>query len=185
MDKEKMSKSVGNIILVNDILKNFTGEAVRLAMLTSHYKQPLNWNENLLVQANKNLENLYNIVGDEKSFNNVEPPKKFFNSLLNDLNTPQALKELYELSKDKNSKDQLKSAANYLGILQLTKTEWINQKKKIKNLDEKKIEKLISDRNKARKEKNFQKADKIRNELALDDIILEDFPSGTKWRISN
>ena len=164
-------------------LDNF--EVVRLAMLSAHYKQPLNWNENLLVQANKNLENLYNIIGDEKNFNNIEPPKKFFDALLNDLNTPEALKELFELAKDKNSKDQLKSAANYLGILQLTKTEWINQKKKIKKLDEKKIEKLISDRNKARKEKKFSEADKIRNELALDGIILEDSPSGTKWRINS
>ena len=106
-------------------------------------------------------------------------------TLLNDLNTPEALKELYELSKDKNNKDQLKSAANYLGILQLTKTEWINQKKKIKNIDEKKIDKLIHDRDKARKEKKFDEADKIRNELALDGIILEDSPTGTKWRISN
>ena len=180
-----MSKSVGNIVLINDILKKHTGEVVRLAMLSAHYKQPLNWNENLLIQANKNLENLYNVIGDEKNFNNVEPPKKFFDALLNDLNTPEALKVLFELSKDKNAKDQLKSAANYLGILQLTKTEWINQKKKIKNLDERKIEKLISDRNKARKEKKFPEADKIRNKLALDGIILEDSPSGTKWRIGN
>ena len=185
MDKEKMSKSVGNIILINDILKNYTGEAIRLAMLTTHYKQPLDWKENILKQANKNLESLYDIVGDEKNFKNVKQPKKFFDALLNDLNTPEALKELYKISKDKNAKDQLKSAANYLGILQLTKTEWINQKKKIKNLDEKKIDKLISDRNKARKEKKFPEADKIRNELALDGIILEDSPTGTKWRIGN
>jgi len=131
------------------------------------------------------LENLYNVIEDEKNFKNIAPPKKFFDALLNDLNTPKALKELYELSKDKRAKDQLKSAANYLGILQLTKTEWINQKKKIKNLDEKKIDKLISDRNKARKEKNFPDADKIRNKLALDGIILEDSPTGTKWRINN
>ena len=72
-----------------------------------------------------------------------------------------------------------------MGILQLTKTEWINQRKKIKNIDQKKIQKLINDRNKARKEKNFNEADKIRNELALNDIILEDSPSGTKWRINN
>ena len=185
MDKEKMSKSVGNIILVNDILKNYTGEAIRLAMLTTHYKQPLDWNENILIQANKNLENFYDVIGDKKNFESIEPPKKFFDALLNDLNTPEALKELYELSKNKNTKDQLKSAANYLGILQLTKTEWINQRKKIKNLDQKKIEKLISNRNKARKEKNFVEADKIRDTLTLDNIILEDSPSGTKWRINN
>ena len=185
MDKEKMSKSVGNIILVNDILKNYTGEAIRLAMLTTHYKQPLDWNENILIQANKNLENFYDVIGDKKNFESIEPPKKFFDALLNDLNTPEALKELYELSKNKNTKDQLKSAANYLGILQLTKTEWINQRKKIKNLDQKKIEKLINNRNKARKEKNFVEADKIRDKLTLDNIILEDSPSGTKWRINN
>ena len=185
MNKEKMSKSVGNIILVNDILKNYTGEAIRLAMLTTHYKQPLNWNENILIQANKNLENFYDVIGDKKNFESIEPPKKFFEALLNNLNTPEALKELYELSKNKNTKDQLKSAANYLGILQLTKTEWINQRKKIKNLDQKKIEKLIDNRNKARKEKNFVEADKIRDKLTLDNIILEDSPSGTKWRINN
>ena len=185
MDKEKMSKSEGNIVLIDDILKKHTGEVIRLAILSAHYKQPLNWNENLLVQANKNLENLYNVIGDEKNFKSVAPPKKFLDALLNDLNTPEALKELYKLSKGKNAKDQLKSAANYLGILQLTKTKWIDQKKKIKNLDEKKIEKLISVRNKARKEKKFPEADKIRNELALDGIILEDSPSETKWRIGN
>ena len=74
----------------------------------------------------------------------------------------------------KNEINQLKSAANYLGILQLTKSAWINQRKKIKNLDQKKIEKLIIDRDKARKEKNFEEADKIRNKLAIDNIILED-----------
>ena len=185
MDKQKMSKSLGNIILVNDILKNFTGETIRLAMLSAHYKQPLNWNESLLVQANKNLENLYDVVGDEKNFNNVEPPKKFFDALLNNLNTPEALKELYKLSKNKNAKDQLKSAANYLGILQLTKTGWMDQRKKIKNIDQKKIDKLINDRDIARKEKKFLEADKIRNKLALNGIILEDSPSGTKWRINN
>ena len=63
-----MSKSVGNIILINDILKKHTGEVVRLAMLSAHYKQPLNWNENLLVQANKNLENLYETCILEKKF---------------------------------------------------------------------------------------------------------------------
>ena len=108
----------------------------------------------------------------------------FLNALLNDLNTPEALKELFNMSK-KNEINQLKSAANYLGILQLTKSEWINQRKKIKNLDQKKIEKLIIDRDKARKEKNFEEADKIRNKLAIDNIILEDSPSGTKWRINN
>ena len=92
---------------------------------------------------------------------------------------------MYELSKNKNAKDQLKSAANYLGILQLTKTEWLNQRKKIKNIDQKKIEKLINERNKARIEKKFDIADKIRNELLLDGIILEDSPNKTKWRISN
>jgi len=153
-------------------------------MLTTHYKQPLNWNENILIQANKNLENLYNIIEDEKNFEKIDPPKKFLNALLNDLNTPEALKELFNMSK-KNEINQLKSAANYLGILQLTKSEWINQRKKIKNLDQKKIEKLIIDRDKARKEKNFEEADKIRNKLAIDNIILEDSPSGTKWRINN
>ena len=184
MDKEKMSKSIGNIVLINDILKKHTGEVIRFAMLSAHYKQPLNWNENLLIQANKNLENLYNIIGDEINIKNITPPKKFFDALLNDLNTPEAIKELFKLAKE-NSKDQLKSGANYLGILQLTKTEWINQKKKIKNLDEKKIEKLINDRNKARKEKNFAEADKIRDKLIADGIILEDSPAGTKWRIIN
>ena len=180
-----MYESVGNIVLINDILKNYTGEAIRLAMLTTHYKQPLDWNENILIQANKNLESLYDIIGDEKSFKNAKPPKKFFEALLNDLNTPEALKELFELSKNRNLKDQLKSAANYLGILQLTKTEWMNQRKKLKNIDQKKIEKLIFNRNQARKEKKFADADKIRNELALDGIILEDSPKGTKWRIDN
>ena len=184
MDKEKMSKSIGNIILINDILKNYTGETIRLAMLTTHYKQPLDWNENILVQANKNLENLYEIIGNEKKFEGVEPPKKFFDALLNDLNTPEALKELFNISKKKDI-NQLKSAANYLGILQLTKNEWMDQRKKIKNLDTNKIEKLIIDRDKARKEKNFVEADKIRSKLAIDNIILEDTPKGTKWRIIN
>ena len=138
MDKEKMSKSVGNIILINDILKNYTGETIRLAMLTTHYKQPLDWSENILIQANKNLENFYDVIGDKKNFESIEPPKKFFGALLNDLNTPEALKELYKLSKNKNAKDQLKSAANYLGILQLTKTGMDKSKKKNKKYRSKK-----------------------------------------------
>ena len=79
----------------------------------------------------------------------------------------------------------MKAAANFLGILQFTKTEWMNERKKIKKIDQNKINQLIKERNKARNEKNFSLADKIRNDLASEGIILEDSPNGTKWRINN
>ena len=184
MAKEKMSKSTGNIILIDNLLKDYTGESIRLAMISAHYKQPLEWNNNLLNQANKNLENLYKIVGNKKNFNNVSPPKKFMNALSNDLNTPEALKEIYSMAK-KKQKDELKSAANVLGILQYTESEWTEQRKKIKNIDQKKIEEMIKQRDKARKERDFIKSDEIRNKIEKQNIVLEDSPEGTFWRIKN
>ena len=180
-----MSKSAGNIILIDDLLKDYTGESVRLAMISTHYKQPLEWSDKILKQANKNLENLYEIIGDEKNFNNVPPEKKFMDALFNDLNTPEALKEIYQIAKNKDQKNELKASANFLGILQYTQSEWMEQRKKIKNINQKKIEEMIKKRDKARKERDFVKSDKIRNELALQNIILEDTPKGTFWRIRN
>jgi len=185
MAKKKMSKSAGNIILIDNLLKDYTGESIRLAMISTHYKQPLEWSDKILKQANKNLENLYEIIGDEKNFNNVPPEKKFMGALFNDLNTPEALKEIYQIAKNKDQKNELKACANLLGILQYTQSEWMEQRKKIKNINQKKIEEMIKKRDKARKERDFVKSDKIRNELALQNIILEDTPKGTFWRIRN
>ena len=185
MAKKKMSKSAGNIILIDNLLKDYTGESVRLAMISTHYKQPLEWSDKILKQANKNLENLYKIIGDEKNFNNVPPKKKFMDALFNDLNTPEAIKEIYQIAKNKDQKNELKACANLLGILQYTQSEWMEQRKKIKNINQKKIEEMIKKRDKARKERDFVKSDKIRNELALQNIILEDTPKGTFWRIRN
>ena len=106
-------------------------------------------------------------------------------ALFNDLNTPEALKEIYQIAKNKDQKNELKASANLLGILQYTQSEWMEQRKKIKNINQKKIEEMIKKRDKARKKRDFVKSDKIRNELALQNIILEDNPKGTFWRIRN
>ena len=171
MASEKMSKSVGNIITPADLLGDGRrGEAIRLALLSAHYRQPLPWSETLLVQAKSTLDGLYR-KGADASPGAVDDG--VLEALEDDLNTPLALSRLSAIA----DPSILRSSAQLLGLLSLSAEGWFQA-----DADSASIEARIAERSQAKKAREFERADTIRAELLSEGIILEDGPKGTTWR---
>ena len=192
---EKMSKSLGNIILVRDLSNNYHGEVIRLALMSSHYRQGLDWNEKVIHQAKKLLDKLYTILFDLKSEDLVEiKDREWVKPLMDDLNTPgfianvNSLIKTYASSPDENKailKSKLILLGNLMGILQVDPESWFEKDNSTINLDEKEIEALISKRNEAKINKDYEKADAIRDDLMKKGIEIMDSSSGTTWKIKS
>jgi cysteinyl-tRNA synthetase len=185
---EKMSKSLGNFFTVRDLLKNHHGETIRLAMLLTHYRQPLDWSDDILLQSKQILDRLYGAVRDVNLDINVDCDELVLKALLNDLNTPLAIAHLQQLASDvranKDSKlaGRLIKSAKLLGLLQQSPEDWFQTTDK-SLLSKSEIEDLIEKRRIARLEKRFQEGDAIRQKLLDQGIILEDDAQGTTWRV--
>ena len=190
IDGEKMSKSLGNIILVNELTESYHGEVIRLALLSSHYRQGLDWNEKIIHQASILLDKLYEIKfllnGENTEYSsetNLEP----IAYLADDLNTPGLIAELHKLVKDFNTANSNKSEikihlnliSQALGILQ------DDSYKKISEELESKIHALILKRKVAKDSKDYELADKIRNELLDLGVEIKDTISGTDWNLKS
>tara|TARA_X000000950_G_scaffold278970_1_gene370774 strand:- start:262 stop:1650 length:1389 start_codon:yes stop_codon:yes gene_type:complete len=195
IEGEKMSKSIGNIRLVHELNKKYKGEVLRLTLLSAHYKQPLNWNEEIIEQNSKMLDRLYRVVMDlsDIKFEQGLPSKNIMDSFLDDLNTPKVIANINEevnklssASKDEKVKikSNLLSTGKILGILENDPKEWLGySQQNIENSKE--IERLINERNEARRNKNFNLADTIRDTLKEKGIEIEDKDKGTVWRKTN
>ena len=195
IEGEKMSKSIGNIRLVHELNKKYKGEVLRLTLLSAHYKQPLNWNEEIIEQNSKMLDRLYRVVMDlsDIKFEQGLPSKNIMDSFLDDLNTPKVIaninEEVSNLSSASNDekvkiKSNLLSTGKILGILENDPKEWLGySQQNIENSEE--IERLINERNEARRNKNFNLADTIRDTLKEKGIEIEDKDKGTVWRKTN
>ena len=182
---EKMSKSQGNILKISSFRENVNGQAVRLALISSHYRQPLDWNDKLLEESRKTIDKWY------KSYIELDKLKLISEDdlypLYDDLNTPKYianLHKLYEKSLSGNLEDKKEfvSACNFVGLLNETKEEWNNFKKNKSTLSNDLIEIKIKERNKARDDKNYELADKIRNELLEKGVQIEDKDGKTSWK---
>jgi len=170
MGAEKMSKSLGNIITPAELLEQgHKGETLRLALLSAHYRQPLPWTDTLVAQAKATLNRLYRAAADSGE---GEVDSGVLDALHDDLNTPLALSRLSALEGG-----QLKASAALLGLLQSSADEWFQG-----GADADGIEKRIAERAAAKQNRDFATADRIREELRADGIILEDGPAGTTWR---
>jgi cysteinyl-tRNA synthetase len=184
MKKEKMSKSLGNIETITDVLKRYNGQVVRLALLSAHYKQPLDWNESLLEQSKNTLEKWYELYDEEQPKTEIV---QTFSILLDDLNTPKYFAKLHELfnlaSKgDKDKKKEFNEACRAIGIFNESK-ETLEVRKKISSkIDEKFILEQIEARIQARKLGNYKLADKIRDGLLENGIVIEDKENKTEWK---
>ncbi len=188
---EKMSKSLGNFLLVHDLIKQIPGEALRLTLLSAHYRQPLDWSEDKVSQSKRMLDRFYhrlNQMNDMVS-EKTDVPDAVYSALLDDLNTPKAIAALNSLLKTQNSpelKGQLLAAGELLGLLQEKPKEWLGYETNIDiDVDIALIETLLQERKKARSNKDFVRSDEIRDELLTQGIEIEDTKDGAKWRKVN
>ncbi len=194
---KKMSKSLGNIFYIRDYLEKYPGEVLRLALMSGHYRQSLNWTNESIEQAHsmlnriyRNLKKVEDINIDENNVNLI--PKNVLDCLCDDLNTPESLAQLNDLvnklskatdkEKIKVYKGQILAVGNILGILQNSPDKWLGIGQTSDSIDSSKIDSLIEERKLARESKDFSRADEIRNELAAMGIEIEDTPKGTIWR---
>ena len=194
IDGEKMSKSLGNFRLVNDLLKQYPGEVLRYVILSSHYRSEQNFSKKLLDSAWRTLDSLYGFIrGVEAQDGVLNTTGDSYRALLDDINTPVAISELYRLAKAVNQADgeqqvalmqELKALADILGLLQQDPEEWFTQARADNQLSAEQIEQLVTARNQAKQDKDYAKADDIRQQLLDGGVILEDSREGTKWRRS-
>ena len=184
INKEKMSKSLGNIIAISDAVKKYSGQVVRLALLSAHYSQPLDWNDELLQNQKNTIEKWYNLYEktDEENILDVSE------TLLDDLNTPGFIAKIHELynganNGDKKSKSLFNSACRLIGLFNISKDKWENFKKSNIKVSEEYISKKVAERTKAKKDGNFDLADKIRKDLLDQGIVIEDQQDKTIWKL--
>ncbi len=196
VEGEKMSKSLGNVVLVHDLLKRVPGEAIRLALLMTHYRKPMDWTEGRLSEARAQLLNWYRLMPAESAADesnlNASDLEEFDAALADDLKTPAAIAAMNSLADqiqalpdgpERNAKQAaLQAAGRHLGILQSSKADWFQWLPVDFPLTASKIDARLSDRIKARVEKDYAAADQIRDELTQLGIALQDGPDGTSWQ---
>jgi cysteinyl-tRNA synthetase len=189
VEGQKMSKSLGNFLLVHDLIKAHPPEALRLVLLSAHYRQPFDFTRAGIEQAKKTLDRYYGFLRDAADVPDVpaQLPQSFLAALEDDLNTPKALAELAQIAKsfatDKTrAKAQLLAAGKLLGLLQQDPQVWFQGASGDAATGASEIEAQIAARKAARANKNFAESDRIRDALAAQGIIIEDSPQGTTWR---
>ena len=191
VDKRKMSKSLGNTLVVHELLKQWPGEVLRYVLLSAHYRQPLDWSQNSLEQAQATLDRLYGLLRDHETNHPAEPDGDVIAALEDDLNTPTALAALNRVAREASSEGthaalaRLRASGAVLGLLQQPPADWFEQRKAETDLAPADIEGLIEARETARAARNFAEADRIRDDLAERGILLKDGPDGTTWETAS
>jgi cysteinyl-tRNA synthetase len=183
MSNEKMAKSQGNILKIKNFRKKVSGQVLRLALISAHYKQPLDWNDKLLEDCQNTIDKWYNVYMPS----NKDVNDEIIQPLYDDINTPgyiANLHKLYEKANKGNDEDKqiFNSACNFIGLLQETKEVWLNYKKDKADISEEEIESKIELRNKARADKDYKEADNIRNYLFDKGVLIEDKDGKTIWK---
>ena len=194
INHEKMSKSLGNVLLVHDLIKTIPGEVMRLALLSAHYRQPLDWSDDTIDSARRMLDRLYGAVRgievDADARAAAEPPEALVAALEDDLNTPKAMAEFFALAKALNKATddaerqalaaRMYAAGDLMGLLQGDPEDWFAGGDG--ELSAKDIQALIDERAAAKAAKDYARADAIREELADKGVRIEDGADGTTWR---
>jgi len=192
VEGNKMSKSLGNFITIRDVLKDWPGEVVRLNMLKTHYRSPIDWTLASLDESKKVLTSWYDIVGDDTHALG-EVDETFSSLLSDDLNTPGAITRLHAIASSRigtsgqaqiDVKSKLKTSAMLLGLLVRTKKEYLTSDPKIVLVNKDVVDAFIAQRTAARARKDFKESDRIRDELAAMGVVIKDSKEGTTWEIA-
>jgi cysteinyl-tRNA synthetase len=186
VEGKKMSKSDGNFVTIRDLLNDWPGEVVRLNMLKTHYRSPMDWTLKGLEESAKTLDDWYWVATDIRG---ERPSNAVIEALSDDLNTPQMIALLHGLRNraaagNERDRDQFAASLRLLGFLGESAAEWSGRKQQASGVDAEQVDRLISDRTAARARKDFKESDRIRDELAAMGVVIKDSKEGTTWEIA-
>ena len=186
VEGEKMSKSLGNFYTINEVLADWPGEVLRLNMLKTHYRSPIDWTLKGLEESAKTLDDWYWVAADSKG---TRVAATVIEALSDDLNTPQMVAALHGLrnnaaSGNERDRDAFAASLRLLGFLSESSAAWNDRKQKASGIDAKQIDGLIADRTAARARKDFKESDRIRDQLAAMGIVIKDSKDGTSWEVA-
>jgi cysteinyl-tRNA synthetase len=186
VEGDKMSKSIGNFVTIRDLLADWPGEVLRLNMLKTHYRSPMDWTLKGLEESARTLDDWYWVAADLEG---EQPSPSVVHALSDDLNTPQMIAELHALrngaaSGNERERKQFAASLRLLGFLSQSADQWKQRKQQASGVDVKQIEGLISERTAARGRKDFKESDRIRDELAAMGIVIKDSKEGTTWEVA-
>jgi cysteinyl-tRNA synthetase len=182
----KMSKSEGNFVTIRELLADWPGEVLRLNMLKTHYRSPMDWTVKGLEESAKTLDDWYAVVADVKG---ARASEAIIEALSDDLNTPQMIASLHGLrnsaaSGSAGNRSEFAASLRVLGFVSQTAAEWNSRKQQASGIDAKQVDSLISSRTAARARKDFKESDRIRDELAAMGVVIKDSKEGTTWEIA-
>ncbi len=183
LSNEKMAKSQGNILKIKDFRNKLSGQIIRLALMSAHYKQPLDWNDQLLSDCENTLDKWYKVYSS--NLKSVKVSDEILKPLYEDLNTPGYIANLHKLYEKANKGENIElfvSACKFIGLMNETIEQWNEFKKKRVSITESEIENMLSLRDKARENKNYKEADRIRDELLDKGVLIEDKDGKTLWK---
>jgi cysteinyl-tRNA synthetase len=186
VEGEKMSKSLGNFVTIHELLADWPGEVLRLNMLKTHYRSPIDWTLKGLEESAKTLDDWYWVAADIKD---GQVSDDVIEALSDDLNTPQMTASLHSLRNSAasgNERDRAAFAASLrlVGFLSESSADWTKRKQQASGIDVKQVDALISDRTAARARKDFKESDRIRDQLAAMGVIIKDSKDGTTWEVA-
>jgi cysteinyl-tRNA synthetase len=186
VEGKKMSKSDGNFVTIRELLNDWPGEVVRLNMLKTHYRSPMDWTLKGLEESAKTLDDWYWVADDIKG---ERPSNGVIEALSDDLNTPQMIASLHGLrnraaSGNERDRNAFAASLRLLGFLSETVAEWNGRKQQASGVDAKQVDRLISDRTAARARKDFGESDRIRDQLAAMGVVIKDSKEGTTWEVA-
>ena len=183
MSNEKMAKSQGNILKIKDFKKKISGQIIRLALISAHYRQPLDWNDKLLNDCENTLDKWYKVYSS--NIKSIKVSDEILKPLYEDLNTPGYIANLHKLFEKANKGENIDlfvSACKFIGLMNETSDQWNEFKKNRVSITKSEIENLLSLRDKARENKNYKEADKIRDMLLDKGVLIEDKDGKTLWK---
>jgi cysteinyl-tRNA synthetase len=183
MSNEKMAKSQGNILKIKDFRNKISGQVIRLALMSAHYRQPLDWNDKLINDCQNTLNKWYGIYSSD--IKSIQVTEEVLKPLYEDLNTPgyiANLHQLYEKATKGENKELFISACKFIGLFNEDKEQWEKYKKDNASISETEIRNKIDLRNKARADKDYKEADRIRDELLDKGVLIEDKDGKTLWK---